>query len=253
MHRRQLVRLPLAGVALGLTAGWGGRAAAATPAGGGSRGLAHPWSLAFLPDGRLLVTERDGRLRLVERGRLVERPVEGVPEVVAGGQGGLLDVALDPAFTANGLIYLSYAGTTPQGAATHVLRARFDGARGCATAKSSWSAAPAAPAGISARAPRFRPDGLLHVSLGDRGDGARPGPRRPRRQDRPHRRRRRRATRQPVRRPRRCSAGDLRLRRAQGLAPDPRTGALWEQEHEARAAATRSTCCAPGPTMAGRW
>jgi glucose/arabinose dehydrogenase len=76
-----------------------------------TQGLQYPWSLAFLPDGRMLVTERRaGKLRLVAKdGTLTEAAVEGVPAVFSGGQGGLLDVVLDPNFKANGLIYLSYA------------------------------------------------------------------------------------------------------------------------------------------------
>jgi aldose sugar dehydrogenase len=73
------------------------------------RGLEHPWSLAFLPDGRMLVTERPGRLRIVDRDGRLSAPVAGVPKVMARGQGGLLDVALDPHFAENQTIYLSYA------------------------------------------------------------------------------------------------------------------------------------------------
>ena len=72
-------------------------------------GLEHPWGMAFLPDGRLLVTERAGRLRVLNADNQIGEPVEGVPEVFAKGQGGLLDVALDPDFENNRLIYLSYA------------------------------------------------------------------------------------------------------------------------------------------------
>ena len=74
-------------------------------------GLQYPWALAFLPDGRMLVTERRaGKLRIVGKdGKLTEAAVEGVPAVMSGGQGGLLDVALDPAFRTNRLVYLSYA------------------------------------------------------------------------------------------------------------------------------------------------
>jgi glucose/arabinose dehydrogenase len=74
-----------------------------------ARGLAHPWALAFLPDGRMLVTERPGRLRVVTAAGAVSPPVAGVPPVAAAGQGGLLDVAIDPAFAQNRLVYLSYA------------------------------------------------------------------------------------------------------------------------------------------------
>jgi glucose/arabinose dehydrogenase len=76
-----------------------------------TQGLQYPWSLAFLPDGRMLVTERRAaKLRVVAKdGTLTEAAVEGVPPVFSGGQGGLLDVVPDPAFKTNGLIYLSYA------------------------------------------------------------------------------------------------------------------------------------------------
>ncbi|MFN3460059.1 MAG: PQQ-dependent sugar dehydrogenase, partial [Oceanibaculum sp.] len=71
-----------------------------------ARGLERPWSLAFLPDGRMLVTERPGRLRLIGRGGAVSAPLEGVPAVAASGQGGLLDVILGPDFETSRLIYL---------------------------------------------------------------------------------------------------------------------------------------------------
>lgn len=72
-------------------------------------GLAHPWGLAFLPDGRALVTERAGRLRIIDAGGKLSAPLAGVPEVLNEGQGGLLDVTIDPQFAENGVIYLSYA------------------------------------------------------------------------------------------------------------------------------------------------
>jgi glucose/arabinose dehydrogenase len=74
-----------------------------------AKGLVHPWGLAFLPDGRLLVTERPGRLRLVAKDGKLSPPLQGVPKVYASGQGGLLDVELSPDFSSTGLIYLSYA------------------------------------------------------------------------------------------------------------------------------------------------
>ena len=94
-------------------------------------GLEHPWGLAFLPDGRMLVTERPGRLRIVEGGVLDPEPVAGVPEVWDDGQGGLLDVALHPGFVDNGLVYLSYASPSADGddAATAVARGRLVDAR----------------------------------------------------------------------------------------------------------------------------
>lgn len=90
-----------------------------------ARGLEHPWSLAFLPDGRILVTERSGRMRVVGRDGALSAPLAGVPAVVAQGQGGLLDVALDRDFATNRTIYLSYAEAGEGGAGTAVARARL--------------------------------------------------------------------------------------------------------------------------------
>ncbi|HEU5169512.1 MAG TPA: PQQ-dependent sugar dehydrogenase [Gemmatimonadales bacterium] len=90
-----------------------------------ARGLEHPWALAFLPDGRILVTERPGRLRIVDRTGRLSEPLTGVPRVEASGQGGLLDVALDPRFAENRLVYLSYAEPGEGGAGTAVARGRL--------------------------------------------------------------------------------------------------------------------------------
>jgi aldose sugar dehydrogenase len=88
--------------------------------------LEHPWGLAFLPDGRMLVTERAGRLRIVGRdGKLVSQPVAGLPKIEEYGQGGLLDVALHPRFAENGLVYLSFAERGDGGYGTAVLRGRL--------------------------------------------------------------------------------------------------------------------------------
>jgi glucose/arabinose dehydrogenase len=72
-----------------------------------AKGLVHPWGMAFLPDGRLLVTERPGRLRIVGKDGKLSPPVAGVPKVYASGQGGLLDVQAGPDFAATGAVYLS--------------------------------------------------------------------------------------------------------------------------------------------------
>ena len=87
-----------------------------------AKGLEHPWGLALLPDGRMLVTERPGRLRLVGKDGTLSEPLQGVPEVYASGQGGLLDVALDPDFKTNKLVYLTYAEPRDGGAGTAVAR-----------------------------------------------------------------------------------------------------------------------------------
>jgi aldose sugar dehydrogenase len=88
-------------------------------------GLEQPWGLAFLPDGRVLVTERPGRLRLVTLDGTLSPPLGGVPAVYARGQGGLLDVALDPNFADNQLVYIAYAEPGPGGAGTSVARGRL--------------------------------------------------------------------------------------------------------------------------------
>lgn len=93
-----------------------------------AEGLEHPWGLAFLPDGRALVTERPGRLRLLSTDGRLSAPLVGVPPVRAVGQGGLLDVALDPAFADNGLVYLSYSEPgEADDSGTSVARARLAG------------------------------------------------------------------------------------------------------------------------------
>ncbi len=74
--------------------------------------LEHPWSIAFLPDGRMLVTELPGRLRIIEQGRLLTNAVSGTPKVHARGQGGLIAVAVHPGYQTNGWVYLSYADVT---------------------------------------------------------------------------------------------------------------------------------------------
>ena len=90
-----------------------------------ARGLDHPWGLVFLPDGRMLVTERPGRLRIVTRDGKLSPPVKGVPQVRASGQGGLHDVALDRDFASNKTIYLCFAEPASGGGRTAMVRARF--------------------------------------------------------------------------------------------------------------------------------
>ena len=94
-------------------------------------GLEHPWSMAFLPGGDMLVTERPGRLRIVRQGTLLADPVPGVPEVFAEGQGGLLDVVLHPDFASNRLLYLSFSKPNADGsqATTEVVRGRSENDR----------------------------------------------------------------------------------------------------------------------------
>lgn len=88
-------------------------------------GLEHPWAMAFLPDGRMLVSERPGRLRLIVDGKLLAEPVAGLPPVYYAGQGGLLDILVDPDFAQNQRVYLSYAHGDAQNNATRVSHARL--------------------------------------------------------------------------------------------------------------------------------
>jgi len=133
-----------------------------------ARGLAHPWGLAFLPEGRMLVTERPGRLRLVGSDGRLSDPLAGVPEVAAGGQGGLLDVALSPGFAQDRLVYLSFSEPGPGGASTAVARGRLS-ERGLEGAQVVWRQQPKVN-GTFHWGSRllFRPDGTLFVTLGDR-------------------------------------------------------------------------------------
>ena len=91
-----------------------------------AKGLVNPWGMAFLPDGRLLVTERPGRMRLVGKDGRLSPPLKGLPPVFASGQGGLLDVALGPDFASSGLIYFSYSEPRGGGSnGTSVARAKL--------------------------------------------------------------------------------------------------------------------------------
>jgi glucose/arabinose dehydrogenase len=91
-----------------------------------ARGLEHPWGLAFLPSGGMIVTEREGRIRIVSERGVLSPPLKGAPEVYASGQGGMLDIALDPDFQRNHTIYISYAEPGDGGGGTAVARARLD-------------------------------------------------------------------------------------------------------------------------------
>lgn len=93
-----------------------------------TRGLSHPWAIAFLPDGNMLVTERPGRLRLIRQGVLDPTPIGGVPQVRTDGNGGLMDVALHPRFSENKLVYLTYTKPVEGGRGTPALaRGRLEG------------------------------------------------------------------------------------------------------------------------------
>ncbi|MES2226685.1 MAG: PQQ-dependent sugar dehydrogenase [Pseudomonadota bacterium] len=134
-------------------------------------GLVNPWGLAFLPDGRMLVTERPGRMRVVAADGRLGEPLQGLPTVEVGGQGGLLDVAVDPKFAANGFVYWSFSEADRQGGggnSTAVARGRLDGGR-LADVRVIFRQAPkfASSAHFGSRLV-FARDGRLFVTLGDR-------------------------------------------------------------------------------------
>lgn len=201
-------------------------------------GLAFPWSLAFLPDGRMLVTERPGRLRIIAADGALSPPVTGVPQVFAQRQGGLLDVVLDPAFASNGWVYLSYAEPDAFGmAGTAVARGRLVG-NALDGVEVIYRQEPKAEGGLHFGSRlAFAPDGTLFVTQGDRylhkdqaqtldndfGKTVRINPNGSIPLDNPF-------VRTPGARPEIWSYGH---RNMQGAAIHPVTGALWTHEHGA--------------------
>ena len=130
--------------------------------------LVHPWSLAFLPNGDMLVTERPGRLRRIHDGRLESEPIAGTPKVAARDQGGLLDIALHPDFARNGRIYLSYFADAPGGAGVEVVRAKLGGSR-LTESKVIFRAEPTMPGNLNLGSRLlFLTDGTLLITVGDR-------------------------------------------------------------------------------------
>jgi glucose/arabinose dehydrogenase len=203
-----------------------------------ARGLDHPWGLEFLPDGRMIVTERAGRVRIVDRNGRLSAPLAGVPRVLASGQGGLLDVALDPEFAENPIVYLSYSEPEDGDAGTAVARGRLSD-RGLEDVRVIYRQQPKVRSSnhFGSRIV-FRPDGTLFVTQGDRfsfseqaqdlsstigkivrinSDGSIP-------RDNPF------VNRQGAR-PEIWSYGH---RNVQSAALDPDTGQLWTVEHGAR-------------------
>lgn len=204
-------------------------------------GFEHPWGLAFLPDGRALVTERPGRLNLVDPASGNVREIGGVPAVSAVGQGGLLDVALHPDFPARPWVYLTWAGVPAGdgGHATHLGRGRLDTAAGRLDDVEVLHVATPASTGTGHFGSRivFDHDGFLYMTSGDRRsrDSA---------QDlASHRGKTLRFTMEgeiPGDNPFVDNDDALDAiysyghRNAQGMAVHPRTGAVWQSEHGPR-------------------
>ncbi len=133
-------------------------------------GLEHPWAVAWLPGDELLITERPGRLRLVRNGVLQPEPIRGVPEVLAAGQGGLLDVSVHPDFATNRWIYLTYAAGSADANHTRLARARFDG-QALSDLRVLY-AVPQRKSGAQHFGSRllWLPDGTLLLAIGDGGN-----------------------------------------------------------------------------------
>jgi glucose/arabinose dehydrogenase len=131
--------------------------------------LSNPWGIAFLPDGRILVTERAGEIRIVKDGKLLEEKITGVPKVLAEGQGGLLDIKLHPDYKTNGWIYLSYSKPGEGGAATTIARAKLNG-NDLTDLQELFSALPFAKTGhhFGSRI-AFDGNGYMFFSSGERG------------------------------------------------------------------------------------
>lgn len=131
-------------------------------------GLIQPWSIAFLPGGDILITERPGRLRIVRNGTLLPTPVEGVPQVAPpSSQGGLLEVAPHPNFAANRLLYLTYSKPQPEGQSTTALvRGRFENDR--LTDVEQLFESVSRGAGHFGGKIAFDKNGFLFLTLGDR-------------------------------------------------------------------------------------
>ena len=133
-----------------------------------AKGLDHPWGLAFLPDGDMLVTEKSGTLRRVAKGGTLSKPLAGVPEVVAKKQGGLLDVAIDPDFKSNRFVYLSYSEPGEGGSATAAARGKL-GEDGLEDVEVIFRQVPRIDNGLHFGSRfAFAPDGTLFIALGER-------------------------------------------------------------------------------------
>lgn len=206
-----------------------------------ARGLEHPWSLAFLPDASMLITERPGRLRRLDARGNLSRALEGVPEVHAQGQGGLLDVVLSPRFADDRLVYLSYAEADADGdrSGTAVGRGRLsEDARRLEDFTVIFRQAPKLSSGQHYGGRMvFGRDGMLFVALGENN-------RRPTAQDLDKLQGKivRLAPDGSVpagnpfagRADARAEIWTYGMRNPQGMALNPWTGELWEHEHGPR-------------------
>ena len=134
--------------------------------------LTQPWGIDFLPDGRMIVTEKAGRLRIVTPEGKISEPVSGLPTIDDSGQGGLLDITLHPQFASNRLVYLSFSEPGPGGRSTALARGRLsDDGSMLENVQTLFSQTPKVGGGrhFGSRVV-FAPDGTLFLTLGDRGN-----------------------------------------------------------------------------------
>jgi glucose/arabinose dehydrogenase len=206
-------------------------------------GLEAPWGMVKLPDGRFLVTERPGRVRIIENGKLLDAPVEGLPEIRAGGQGGLLDIRLHPDYAKNGWIYLAFSKPFPKGALTSIIRGKLKGNKFTDVETVFDPPADEASSGGNHFGCRIVFDGKGHMffSIGDRGDVTNPSNQAQRTDNvkgKVHRLNDDGSI--PKDNPFAGKSGaspsiwSYGNRNAQGLAIQPGTGLLWETEHGPR-------------------
>ena len=213
-----------------------------------------PWGFAFLPDGGMLITEKDGTLRRFD-GKSLSAPLGGVPKVRSSGQGGLMDVAVDPDFAANKHVYLTFSEPGDGGAGTAVAKATLGAAALEGTEVIFRQNIKTGASRHFGSRIAFAPDGTLFFAIGDRAD--RPPRSRsagPRGVGSAHQQGRVRAERQPVRRRPERTAGNLVHRTPQSRRgwTFTRTPARSGPFPTVRAAATRSTNPRPERTTAGR-
>lgn len=203
-------------------------------------GLNHPWGMAFLPDGDILITERGGRLRRVHNDLLLEQAVSGVPEVQAIGQGGLLGITLDPEYASNRTIYLSYTGGRQDENGTEVIRGTLDDMV-LKDTRVIFQALPKQDGGhhFGSRL-LFEDDGTLFVTLGERGESPSMGRSHPAQRLDSHHGSLIHINADgsvPADNPFVGKAGakpeiyNYGHRNVQGLAKHPATGAIWTHEH----------------------
>lgn len=134
-----------------------------------TKALTNPWAVEFLPDGRILVTERAGEIRIVKDGKLLDEKIQGVPAVYARGQGGLMDITLHPDYEKNGWIYLSYSKEGQGGGGTVIARAKLEG-NTLTGLEELFAAQPLTDAGVHFGSRIvFDGKGYMYFSSGERG------------------------------------------------------------------------------------